>query len=132
MQRTLFATAEPVLDGSILSDALPGAGAQAVHLLTGQASLDAVLSSGLKYSGAVVACGSGKASISPSFLGGVAKLLQPGARATVQLGGVAQQVRDVPCTPALHTPRMHASWRAVAWGMYSAANLQAHWPVNVQ
>ncbi|KIY96140.1 hypothetical protein MNEG_11822 [Monoraphidium neglectum] len=91
MQRTLFATAEPVLDGSILSDALPGAGAQAVHLLTGQASLDAVLSSGLKYSGAVVACGSGKASISPSFLGGVAKLLQPGARATVQLGGVAQQ-----------------------------------------
>lgn len=88
MSRTLFATAEPVLDAAVLRDSLP---TQAVDVLTGAAALDAVLASGSKYRGAVIACGSEKASLDPSFLGGVAKLLQPGARATVQLaGGVAQ------------------------------------------
>ncbi|KAI8468419.1 MAG: cytokine-induced anti-apoptosis inhibitor 1, Fe-S biogenesis-domain-containing protein [Monoraphidium minutum] len=89
MSRTLLATADAVLPVSALSGALTGADASTVDLLTGQASLEALLASGSKYSGAVVACGSGKASLAPAFLGGVAKLLQPGARATVQLGGGA-------------------------------------------
>lgn len=136
-KRRLLATAEPVLDGSILSDALAGAGAQGVDLLTGQASLDALLASSgsNKYSGAVVACGSGKASLAVAFLGGVARLLEPGARATVQLGAAAKQEDAttalvlsgfVGCTP---TGPSAVTASVPSWGVGAKSSLKRPDPV---
>jgi hypothetical protein len=89
--RTLVATAEPVLAGSALGDA---GSAPSIDVTTGQASLDALLASGAKYGAAVVACGAGRASLAPAFLGAVAKLLQPGAKVSLRLAeGGASQVR---------------------------------------
>lgn len=87
--RTLVATAEPVLAGSALGDA---GSAPSIDVTTGQASLDALLASGAKYGAAVVACGAGRASLAPAFLGAVAKLLQPGAKVSLRLaeGGASQ------------------------------------------
>ncbi|GBF96862.1 anamorsin [Raphidocelis subcapitata] len=80
MSRTLVATAEPLLAASAISGDGETSG---IDVLTGQASLDALLAAGTKYSAAVV---TGKASLAPAFLGGVAKALQPGGRVTLQLG----------------------------------------------
>jgi hypothetical protein len=102
MSRTLYATAEPRLDGSVLLEA---GDARSADVATGQASLEALLASGATYGAAVVACGSGNASLAPSFLGGVARLLQPGATATVRLGGAVERVRAL-------RGRMHARGRA--------------------
>jgi len=106
MARTLLATAEPLLSGSTLNDA---GELSSVDMLTGQASLEALLASGAKYSSARIACGTGKASLTPVFLGGVAKLLQPGASVVVQVAaGGASQVRCFSC---------HRAWkRKLSWG----------------
>jgi hypothetical protein len=86
MARTLLATPDAFVPGSSLSDV---GDVLAVDVLTGQASLDALLASGAKYSSARVV---GTTTLSPAFLGGVAKLLQPGARVEVA-AGAASQVR---------------------------------------
>jgi hypothetical protein len=112
--RTLVATGEPVLPASALGDAVD---ASSIDLTTGQASLDALLATGAKYSSALVACGAGRASLAPAFLGGVAKLLSPGGKVALKLaaGGVSQVRRGAavraaalarpPPLPAAHACR---------------------------
>lgn len=98
MSRTvLLATAEPALSGAALAS-VSDAEAASVSVVTGQASLDALLAAGApKFSSAVVVVASGTASssLAPSFLGAVAKALQPGGTVAVKLeqGAAATQVR---------------------------------------
>lgn len=101
MARVLLATAEPVLPASALSDSGDTA---LVDVLTGQASLDALLATGAKFTSAVVACGPGRASLAPAFLGGIAKALQPGGRVTLQLGPGAAAVRAARACARVRAP----------------------------